>query len=286
MDNGAEQQFRIWVDTILQVIKDGLARHILNAYKQKYSSVNYMAVIRDHLQNQNGDYPDEIFVGDEILLAKIDPLACLNLMLREWDKLFSTKLGKNGRRHIEKLRDVRNLWAHHKRISLDDVRCAAESAIYLLDAYQCQKEINLVREVINALPSVNGGNSSKSESNQPDSEGSTEQIQTISEEMCVEIVGADGRTECHTVHTRSGRIIIGRGIHSNVCVDDPRVSRVHLLLLPNGTDGLKIVDLHSANGTKLEGQDLKPNQPAHWMTGMSIVIGNTWLILRRGQHQI
>lgn len=69
---------------------------------------------------------------------------------------------------------------------------------------------------------------------------------------------------------------IGRG-GSGLLVDDPRVSRHHLELRPDGSDGVIVEDLGSANGTTLDGRPLSGAETLS--PGAVLRIGDT--IIRR-----
>ena len=53
-----------------------------------------------------------------------------------------------------------------------------------------------------------------------------------------------------------GRVVLGRGDEADLRLDDHRVSRVHCRLEPvNG--GVKVTDLGSSNGTKVNGEKIE-----------------------------
>ena len=56
-------------------------------------------------------------------------------------------------------------------------------------------------------------------------------------------------------HELGERLVVGRDVECDVCVDDPRISRLHCLIERNGRDWVA-VDLDSRNGTLISGWPL------------------------------
>jgi MFS family permease len=78
-------------------------------------------------------------------------------------------------------------------------------------------------------------------------------------------------------------LIIGRSAaSSNVVIDDPRISRVHLevIVAPDGT--VMVMDLDTANGSVMDGKLLIPKEAVEWLEGKELTIGKTRLTLQRG----
>jgi hypothetical protein len=298
MVSNRDQMIRFWVDNTLQLTKDGLKRPILTAYKNRYPT-NYMAEIQEKL-NKHGQYSIDIFASDDLLLAKLDdPRAWLDLMSRRWDTLFQGKSGSTGKSHVENLREIRDKWAHNRPITLEDAYSAATIAINLLKDFHCDEAVQEVHQIYVELDKMQNTSPAPvilpppaaspppqpfepSELNAIDED--TELITPIHEEAVyfIEVVERDGKAHDCQIIPLTDRIIIGRGSETTQFkINDPRVSRVHLLVAQNGK-GLMLTDLRSANGTHLDGRRLKPNEPTHWTAGQIVTIGNTWLILRRG----
>lgn len=77
-------------------------------------------------------------------------------------------------------------------------------------------------------------------------------------------------------------IIIGRSKRNcDIVLADSRISRVHLRLTLTEDDQVLIADLHSANGTLLEGRALPPNHDFVWQVSQMITLGATRLFLWR-----
>lgn len=75
-------------------------------------------------------------------------------------------------------------------------------------------------------------------------------------------------------------LIVGRSKrHSHIVLEDQRISRVHLRLSFSPEGELLVADLHSANGTNMEGMKLPPNINVPWIAGQMITIGATRMFL-------
>jgi len=96
----------------------------------------------------------------------------------------------------------------------------------------------------------------------------------------LEIVEKNGAVSAQTIDLKQPSMIIGRGQMADVELNDPLVSRVHLLVTGTTPYSMKVTDLNSSNGTCLDGVQLKPNESVYWDVGKAIVIGETWMILR------
>jgi hypothetical protein len=300
MEFNKDQQVRIWIDTTLRTTKDGIAPHILAAFKNYYSPTNYMGVIRGYLSQYNTNLDPQIFVNEAALIAGTAITDWLHLMSRSWDNLFQKRFGKVGKEHLELLRQARNKWAHPTDIIAPaEALWAARAALYFLGHFQAKKFVEEVQAIVKELEAIeNDVQPEQSDSLPPppahgpekaelphveDFDGHTERLTPPAADsgLSIEIVKPDTQTAHQLVPSQMSRILIGRGYHSHICVDDQRVSRAHLLLVRNAS-GLLLTDLFSANGTKLEGRLVQPNTAVHWSVGQVVEIGNTWLILRRG----
>jgi cellulose synthase/poly-beta-1,6-N-acetylglucosamine synthase-like glycosyltransferase len=84
----------------------------------------------------------------------------------------------------------------------------------------------------------------------------------------------------YTLPLQSERIVIGRSPrYCDVVLEDNRVSRVHVVIERKAGQGWVITDLHSANGTRLNGQTLRPVRPATLDYGSAIQVGSTRIAL-------
>ncbi len=296
------KKIRHWVDNMLIISKEGLLRPVINAYKQHYG-INYMNHIKATLQTQTTDYAPDTFMSDDTLLSAIDAYSCFQLMLRRWKYLFHAKLGKAGKSRVQQLVDLRNDWAHEKPILLDNARLAAEAALHLLKDFYVEKEADLMRELLQELQRIHEPDNEEETStarpvsleplpdlppvnatnNDEKIEPETTAFQPISlnGNYHLTIVTPGGETRYVPVPVEVDRISVGRGNNNDITVKDDGVSREHLMLMKNEKDEMTIVDLNSRNGTTVDGQRLTPNTPKRWFPGTKVIIGGSWLILRR-----
>jgi pSer/pThr/pTyr-binding forkhead associated (FHA) protein len=70
--------------------------------------------------------------------------------------------------------------------------------------------------------------------------------------------------------------VVGRGTDVDLRIDDPGVSRRHAEI--HSGDSVLIADLHSTNGTVVDGHQIKQ---AELHDGARIVMGSTTLVFRR-----
>jgi hypothetical protein len=298
MLNQKDQQIRTWVDATLQLTKDGLKKSVLSAYKTKYPT-SYMFEIQEKLKHSLTYYPTDIFLSDDLLLKKLDdPKIWFDLMSKRWNYLFQKRSGTRGKVLVENLRTLRDKWAHNKPISIQDAVLGTEDAIHLLSDFRCEQHLrdlqNIRAELDKLEASSQAGFLLEAESNSlPEGDtdevakildGDTELFQPIREtdELHLEIIEDSGGLRNMKVPVHIGRVIVGRGNAAHVSLNDSKISRVHLMLAQSAKPGLMLTDLRSANGTLLEGRPLAPNEPTQWGIGQVIMIGSTWIVLRRG----
>jgi FHA domain-containing protein len=98
----------------------------------------------------------------------------------------------------------------------------------------------------------------------------------------LEIIPAEG--EIYTLSLpHDGEIVVGRSRNQcRLMLDDPRISRVHLRITCLVSQQIVVMDLHTANGSRLDNRCLPPGMPMTWLINQPIIIGSTHLILRYG----
>lgn len=99
----------------------------------------------------------------------------------------------------------------------------------------------------------------------------------------LEIVEKNGAAFAQTIDIKKPSLIIGRSQVADIELNDPLVSRVHLMITGTTPVDIKVTDLNSSNGSCLDGIPLKPNESVYWDVGKPLVIGETWMILRQTQ---
>jgi DNA-binding NtrC family response regulator len=76
----------------------------------------------------------------------------------------------------------------------------------------------------------------------------------------------------------SGRVTIGRASDNLVSIDDPEISRHHVVL--HLGDAIRLEDLGSSNGTKVADRRLEPTEAVALQPGQVIEIGSTLLLIQ------
>ena len=92
------------------------------------------------------------------------------------------------------------------------------------------------------------------------------------------LVGAEHQTRKVRLSIQ-GPILIGRGSYNHVVLDDPRVSRQHARLTPEG-EGTVLYDLSSTNGTSVNGVPVQVCRPVELDDEISV--GNLKFSIQRG----
>ena len=62
-------------------------------------------------------------------------------------------------------------------------------------------------------------------------------------------------------------------IHPEIVIDDPGISRRHARILRAADGSLSLLDLHSMNGTRLDGLAVEPNVPVALTDGSQVTLG-------------
>jgi transcriptional regulator with GAF, ATPase, and Fis domain len=93
------------------------------------------------------------------------------------------------------------------------------------------------------------------------------------------VVGRE-RTSTHTLPA-VGKVTVGREPSCEVCVDDPSISRAHVVL--HLGDAPSIEDLGSKNGTRVSGRTLTRGERARIEPGQTVEIGQLTLLLHEAR---
>jgi pSer/pThr/pTyr-binding forkhead associated (FHA) protein len=97
----------------------------------------------------------------------------------------------------------------------------------------------------------------------------------------LDIITASG--EQKRVPLFTDEILIGRSNRRcSIVLLDERVSRVHLRV-ERQEDQVRLIDLHSANGTSLDGRVVQSGMPITWLVNQTALIGRTRITLRYGR---
>jgi pSer/pThr/pTyr-binding forkhead associated (FHA) protein len=72
------------------------------------------------------------------------------------------------------------------------------------------------------------------------------------------------------------QLLVGRSLNRcQLLITDPRVSRIHLRIIRSPDLGVTITDMHSANGSFLDGHPLPPGMAITWLIDQIALIGDT-----------
>ncbi len=136
------------VSEVMDALKVGLGPFVLREYKFYYKG-GYLQEIE--LTLQTNAYSPPHLPDEETALHEVDVLGWLNLMWRQWNDVFKTKLGQFERNLVSELIKYRHDWAHQQPFSNDDAQRCADSATRLLEAVGAPKQAQITREVAQEL---------------------------------------------------------------------------------------------------------------------------------------
>lgn len=269
---------REWIGRILDVLKDGLALHVLEQFRQKYPE-NYLDKIRETLSTNS--YKPQ-FTHDLEAVSEIDARGWLFLI---WDsrKYMFHELETSHHADIDELIEYRDLWAHQHPIPEDKVHRVATMAFGLLERVGSREQAANALRIAERINGVDEKEDTRNlipitidEASGFDSEGVTERFAFL----WLEVRTKDLDPYQLPLPIDKPRVVIGRSIlSSDIPLQDKRVSRVHLQLTINPDSVLTITDLHSANGTYMNGQKIPHSVPTAWPRGHSVMVGDTELLL-------
>lgn len=94
------------------------------------------------------------------------------------------------------------------------------------------------------------------------------------------LVVEQGKLAGYGFDLERSEIVIGRGQDCDIVLDEHQVSRQHARL-QHTPRGWTLVDLGSTNGTQVNGQPLRANQPYTLQPGDRVTLGNSVLVLQR-----
>ncbi|MBR8826990.1 MAG: hypothetical protein DSM107014_03630 [Gomphosphaeria aponina SAG 52.96 = DSM 107014] len=110
----------------LEYLCQGLYPYVEKEMQAVYNS-DWLKKAASNLQNHQKKINRQ---ADEILREDVGTL--LNLVSKEWNKVFKDKLSQSDRSLIQELIEVRNLWAHQSTFLTNDTYRAIDSTIRLL----------------------------------------------------------------------------------------------------------------------------------------------------------
>jgi predicted AAA+ superfamily ATPase len=137
------------VSEVMDALKEGLGPFVLREYKQIYKGARYLQEVE--LTLNSSAYSAPHLPDEQTALHKIDVQGWLNLMVRQWNDVFKTRLGKAERSFVGELQEARNDWAHQKPITNDEAYRIADTATRLLEAVGAPKQAQVARDVAQEL---------------------------------------------------------------------------------------------------------------------------------------
>src|SRR6185503_10019863 len=90
------------------------------------------------------------------------------------------------------------------------------------------------------------------------------------------MVGTGQNVTTHLIPDE-GIVMVGRAPEATIRVDDSSVSRLHVRL--HLGDVIRVEDLGSANGTRIGGTRLRPNELVLLPPGQVLEVGSSWLMV-------
>lgn len=137
------------ISEVMDALKEGLGPFVLREYKMFYKGSRYLQEIE--LTLTTNAYASASLPDEQSALTKVDAQGWLNLMWRQWNDVFKTKLGQSERNFVSELITARNDWAHQKPFSNDDAYRIADTATRLLEAISATKQAQTVRDIAQEL---------------------------------------------------------------------------------------------------------------------------------------
>jgi hypothetical protein len=281
-----------WVGRILDCVKEGLGPYVLARYKARYPFMkaaetngegvkDYVTRIRQMLAADRQALVFRDLHTEADLLQQLDAYSWLTLLVhREGRPMFRDDLTRFHLGCAMELRDYRNRWARQHPISYDDALRAADSAERLLrkiGAWENAETAAEMRDQIKRLElTLNAGWQLQSIAENTEFDESYTQPIRLPANSWIEIRPKDELPQRHRLD--KPRVVLGRSrANTDIQVCDKRVSRIHLQIVQFIAGELAITDLHSANGTLINGERIEPNHPISWSQADVVTIGDTQL---------
>lgn len=137
------------IGEIMDTLKAGLGPFVLREYKFNYKGGRYLQEVELTL-NTNA-YSAPHLPDEETALREVDVQGWLNLMIRNWNDVFRSKLGHNERSYVGELLTARNDWAHQAAFTNDQAYRVADTAARLLLAVSAPNEAQIAQNIAQEL---------------------------------------------------------------------------------------------------------------------------------------
>ena len=137
------------ISEIMDALKTGLGPFVLREYKFYYKGSRYLQEVELTL-NTNA-YSAPHLPDEETALREVDVQGWLNLMIRNWNDVFRSKLGHVERSYVGELLSARNDWAHQAAFTNDQAYRVADTAARLLLAVSAPNEAQTAQNIAQEL---------------------------------------------------------------------------------------------------------------------------------------
>jgi hypothetical protein len=137
------------VSEVMDALKEGLGPFVLREYKQIHKGARYLQEVE--LTLNSSAYSAPHLPDEATALTEVDVQGWLNLMVRQWNDVFKTRLGKAERSFVGELQEARNDWAHQKPFTNDEAYRIADTATRLLEAVGAPTQAQAARDIAQEL---------------------------------------------------------------------------------------------------------------------------------------
>jgi eukaryotic-like serine/threonine-protein kinase len=100
----------------------------------------------------------------------------------------------------------------------------------------------------------------------------------------IQVIDADTKLMT-AVDLADVQLTVGKSPDNDIILNDPSISRKHLRIEWNG-NRVKVIDLASKNGTRIDGKPIPPNEAQIWQIGQALQVGSFTLQLALGTSGI
>jgi hypothetical protein len=287
-----------YIDDIEKILEDTLSHYCLEQFRKRYAA-EYLQKLKNAVNENstNARVHDNNFYSDKSVLTKLTARNWLKAMIARWDTVFAEGLGAEApqaKLDVGYLQYHSNQF-HHKNksaVSEEEARQFIGHALVLLKALGLKNGVTQIRQLQDKLspPPKDAPPAMATPPPQkiPDDleallrqleyqarDGNTNQQISL---LSLKITTAQGQEQ--NVNLDQSVLTIGRGKQNRIVLDDSQVSSLHMVVVNAGSHGVLLMDMGSTNGTSLDGEQLPPKQPARWMVGKRVLLGNTLIELK------
>ncbi len=284
----------IEVDEIFEVLGKTIGLPVINALRIRFPFRLYLRRIVATVEASSQSNSSVRLTDDASLLEHLTLHNWLSIML-DYSDVFDERFGPSGRKHLRLIRDIHMSWKDGVTISEGQFHQLAASVVFILRNLDCQQAVAQITTISpSPVSSASPTWLAIEEDTQPIcvegdflkeqtqlTHGITEPLPpTIPSNLQIVVIGPDALARSYPAPHLQSRLIIGRSDTAQIRVQDPRVSRIHLLVTTSSLDKVYVTDLNSANGTYRVSERLPANVPVLWSPGELLSVGSFGLMLR------